>query len=126
MSSDVEKIGIVGNDIVDKFALDISPDTPIFIGLNNRIHMENNHGEIYRTYSERMCEIISGPDYVGVNPHDNSLEYYKNYNDAVVHIKLAARPSKSGVFFAKTMFDISDSKLQSYLSKGRIKQCNKK
>lgn len=120
MGTDIEKLGVVGKDIVEKFNLTISPDTPIFIGLNNRIHMENNHSEVYRKYSECMSEIISSPDFVGVNPHDNSLEYYKNYGNEIIHIKLAARPTNNGVFFARSMYDVNDISLRSYLSKGRV------
>ena len=121
MGTDIEKLGVVGSDIVNKFNLTISPDTPIFVGLNNRIHMENKHGEIYRQYSDCMSDVINSPDYVGVNPHDNSLEYYKDYDGNIIHIKLAARPTKNGVFFARSMYDVNDVSLQNYLSKGRIK-----
>ena len=121
MGADTEKLGVIGTDIVEKFNLSVSPDTPIYIGLNNRIHMENNHGDIYREYSDCMGEIIKFPDYVGVNPHDSSLEYYKSYGDITLHIKLAVRPTKSGVYFAKTMYDINEHSLKSYLEKGRVK-----
>ena len=100
MGNDIEKIGVIGTEIVKLFDLPISPDTPILIGLNNKIHMENNHREIYRLYFDKMSEIIRFPDYVGVNPHDDSLEYYKDYGDITIHIKLAVRPTKSGVYFA--------------------------
>lgn len=121
MNNDIEKLGVIGTEIVKLFSLPISPDTPILIGLSNKIHMENSHREIYRLYSEKMSEIICHPDYVGVNPHDNSLEYYKDYGDITLHIKLAIRPTKSGVYFAKTMYDINEHSLQSYISKGRVK-----
>ncbi len=124
MGNDIEKIGVIGELIVDMFNLTISTDTPIFIGLNNRIHMENNHREIYLQHSEHMREIIKSPDFVGINPHDNSLEYYKNYGEITVHIKLAVRPTKSGIYFAKTMYDINSNSLKSYLEKGRIKPVN--
>lgn len=121
MGSDNKKIGVVGEQIVKSFNLPISPDTPIYIGLNNRIHMENNHGEIYRQYSDRITEIIESPDYVGLNPHDQSLEYYKDYGEITIHIKLAVRPTKNGVYYAKTMYDINEHSLKSYLKSGRIK-----
>ena len=94
MSKDIEQIGVIGSDIVFKFSLDISPDTPIYIGLNNRIHMENRHREIYLKYSNRISDIISSSYYVGINPHDNSLEYYKKFNNEVIHIKIAVRNTK--------------------------------
>lgn len=121
MGIEIEKLGVVGNDIVTSFSLSISPDTPIFIGLNNRIHMENTHKEIYQRYYDCMSDIITYPDYVGLNPQDNSLEYYKNYDGTILHIKLAVRPTNNGIYYARTLFEINNSKLQSYLKKGRIK-----
>ena len=121
MSTDIEQIGVIGSDIVLKFNLDISPDTPIYIGLNNRIHMENSHREIYLKYSNRMSDIISSPDYVGINPHDNSLEYYKKFNNEVIHIKIAVRNTKKGVYFARSMYSVNDTNLKSYINNNRLK-----
>ena len=121
MSADVEKLGVVGQKIVDHFNLSVLPDTPVYIGLNNRIHMENSHEEDYNKYSEHLSDIIQMPDYVGVNPHDASLEYYKKFGKTVIYVKLAVRPTKNGVYFAKTVYEINESKFNSYLKKGRIK-----
>ena len=52
MSKDIEKLGVIGTEIVKLFSLPISPDTPILIGLSNKIHMENSHREIYQLYSD--------------------------------------------------------------------------
>ena len=121
MGNDIEKLGVVGEIIVNCFNLSISPDTPIYIGLSNRIHMENAHREIYLQYQSCMQEIIAYRDYVGVNPHDDSLEYYKKYGDVTVNIKLAVRPTGKGIYFAKTLYDINEHSLSSYISKGRAK-----
>ena len=124
MGNDIEKLGVVGEIIVNSFNLQISPDTPIYIGLSNRIHMENAHREIYLEYESCMQEIIASPDYVGVNPHDDSLEYYKKYGEITINIKLAVRPSGKGVYFAKTLYEINEHSLNSYISKGRAKEVN--
>lgn len=124
MGNDIEKLGVVGESIVNSFNLPISPDTPIYIGLGNRIHMENAHREIYLEYQSCMQEIIAYPDYVGINPHDDSLEYYKKYGEITINIKLAVRPSGKGVYFAKTLYDINEHSLNSYISKGRAKAVN--
>lgn len=124
MGNDIEKLGVIGEIIVNSFNLSISPDTPIYIGLSNRIHMENAHREIYLEYQSCMREIIASPDYVGVNPHDDSLEYYKKYGEITINIKLAVRPSGKGVYFAKTLYEINEHSLNSYISKGRAKAVN--
>lgn len=120
MGTDVEQIGVIGSTIVEKFNLSVSPDTPIYIGLNNRIHMENSHRETYLSYCDKMTDIISSPDYVGVNPHDNSLEYYKKFNNAIIHIKIAVRKTKKGVYFARSMYSVNDTSLQSYIKNKRL------
>lgn len=122
MGNDIEKLGVVGEIIVNSFNLPISPDTPIYIGLSNRIHMENAHREIYLQYQSCMQEIIAYPDYVGVNPHDDSLEYYKKYGQITLNIKLAVRPTGKGIYFAKTLYEINEHSLNSYISKGRAKE----
>lgn len=121
MGSDTEKLGIIGKEIVDAFNLSIKPNTPIYIGLHNRIHMDNNHSDIYVEFADRMSDIIKNPDYVGINPHDDSLEYYRTFGEITIHIKIAVRPTKNGVYFAKTMYDVNDFSLKCYLRKGRIK-----
>lgn len=121
MNNDIEKLGVIGNSIVNLFDLDIDPKTPVYIGLNNRIHMENAHGEIYREFESCISDILNNPEYVGVNPHDESLEYYKSYNDVMVHIKLAVRSTNKGVYFARTLYEINQHSLDSYLEKGRVK-----
>lgn len=121
MGNDIEKLGVIGESIINLFDLNINPQTSVYIGLNNRIHMENSHGETYREYESYMSDILANPDYVGVNPHDKSLEYYKSYNGVTVHIKLAVRSTAKGVYFAKTIYEINDNKLNSYIKKGRIK-----
>lgn len=121
MGNDIEKLGVIGESIINLFDLNINPQTSVYIGLNNRIHMENSHSETYREYESYMSDILANPDYVGVNPHDNSLEYYKSYNGVTVHIKLAVRSTAKGVYFAKTIYEINDNKLNSYIKKGRIK-----
>ena len=121
MNTDIEKLGVVGQVIVDKFNLSISPDTPVYVGLHNRIHMENRHEEIYSKYADCLGDIIQSPDYVGVHPNDSSLEYYKNFGDTVIHVKLAVRPTKNGVYFARTVYEINEVSLNSYIRKGRVK-----
>ncbi len=119
--TDKEKIGIIGSEMVSTFNLDISPDTPIYVGLSNRTHMENEHRSTYLSYADKMSDIISTPDYVGINPKDNSLEYYKKFNDEVIHIKIAVRGTKNNVFFARSMYSVNDHTINSYISKNRLK-----
>lgn len=73
-------------------------------------------------YGDCLSEIISSPDYLGRNPHDDSLEYYKKYGNVTVNIKLAVRPSGKGVYFAKTLYEVNNHSINSFLKKGRIQK----
>ena len=122
MSIYAEQIGVLGNAIVEKFNLRLSPDTPIYISEGNKCHMENAHSDTYREYSDKIALILCSPDYVGVNPHDKSLEYYKNFRETIIHIKVAVRPSANNVYFARTLYEVNDLKLNNYIASGRVKQ----
>lgn len=122
MKSKIEQIGIVGNDIVQKFNLNISPLTPIYIGETNRNHMKNSHLSEYNSYCNDISDIIKNPDYVGINPNDLSLEYYKDFGGTTIHIKIAVRPTGNNIYFVKTMYEIKPSKFSNYLNSGRIKK----
>lgn len=39
----------------------------------------------------------------------------------MVHIKLAVRSTKNGIYFARTLYEINSHSLKSYLDKGRVK-----
>jgi len=45
----------------------------IYLGENNIEHMKRRHSSAYVKYSDRLSQIISEPDYVGINDEDGSL-----------------------------------------------------
>ena len=57
----------------------------IYIGESNVNHMKRRHFSAYNKYGDRLSNIISEPDYVGINEEDESLEYVKIFDD---HVKL--------------------------------------
>ena len=70
---------------------------------------------------EDIPEIISNPDYVGVNPNEKgmSIELVKKYKDNVmIGIKL---DTDGEYLYVSTMHDIQESKLQRRLYSGRLK-----
>lgn len=76
--------------------LDISPYTPIYIGISNKKHIKEKHLEDYIKYYHNIPNIIANPDYVGINSNDSSLEYYKDYDNKT--IKVAIRKTKNDNF----------------------------
>ena len=72
-------------------------------------------------YIDYIPEIISKPDYIGVNPNEQgvSIELIKRYSDNVlIGIKLDA---DGEYLYVSTMHDIQESKISRRLYSGRIK-----
>ena len=119
--SKVDKIGKFSKKIIDLLNLNIPENTEIYIGNQNREHMEKKHSHDYYYYHHLLPNIISNPDYVGIEPKNNSIEYIKEVSiDPSVIIKIAIRVSSNGKYFIRTMYNISDHKIQSALNKGYL------
>lgn len=119
--SKVDKIGKFSKKIIDLLNLNIPENTEIYIGNQNREHMEKKHSHDYYYYHHLLPNIISNPDYVGIEPKNNSIEYIKEVSiDPSVIIKIAIRVSSNGKYFVRTMYNISDHKIQSDLNKGYL------
>ena len=117
----VDKIGKFSKKIIDLLNLNIPENTEIYIGNQNREHMEKKHSHDYYYYYHLLPNIISNPDYVGIEPKNNSIEYIKEVSiDPSVIIKIAIRVSSNGKYFVRTMYNISDHKIQSALNKGYL------
>ena len=119
--SKVDKIGKFSKKIIDLLNLSIPENTEIYIGNQNREHMEKKHSHDYYYYYHLLPNIISNPDYVGIEPKNNSIEYIKEVSiDPSVIIKIAIRVSSNGKYFVRTMYNISDHKIQRALNKGYL------
>lgn len=69
--------GYFSSDIINILGLNITEGTPIYIADSNIMHMKNSHPADYAKYGNDIPQIISNPDYVGVNAKDNSIEFTK-------------------------------------------------
>jgi hypothetical protein len=73
-------------------------------------------------YIDYIPDIISSPDYIGVNPNEQgtSIELIKRYSDNVmIGIKL---DSDGNYLYVSTMHDVQESKIERRLHSGRIKK----
>ena len=88
-----------------------------------KTHILKRHSSCVK-YLDKINEIISSPDYVGVNPKEsNSFELIKKYADNVlIGIKLDI---KNNYYYVATLHDINQSKLERRIHSGRVKACNK-
>ena len=115
------KIGELSMDVVKILGLSIKPGTPIYLGQSNISHMQNRHPEDYAKYGSYIREIISTPDYVGINPSDDSIEYTKDFKADNDYVKVAVRVSLSGTYFARSLFTRNRAKIERFIASGKLK-----
>lgn len=111
------KIGQINKRVIELLDLNIQPGTPIIIGQQNIEHMENEHPDDYKRYGAMIEEIIANPTYISKNPRQQSIEYIKVFEIDGNHVLLAVRVSGKGVYFARTLFVMSDEKVSKYRDK---------
>ena len=69
-------------------------------------------------YLDYISEIITSPDYAGV--FDNEIELIKIFKDNIfLSIKLDA---SKDIYYVSTLFDVNQSKIESYCKSGRLKK----
>ena len=114
------KVGEVSQRVIDLLSIDIEEGTPIYIGKSNVMHMSQKHKADYRTYRKHLSEIIKYPDYIGLNPNDDSIEYIKIFETNSTFVKVAIRVSANNVCYARTIYARDIVKLKRYVSGGHL------
>ena len=91
-----------------------------------KAHLIKRGHENMIPYMERLPEILSSPDYIGVNPREKgkSAEFIKVFDkNVLVAIKLH---KSENFFYVPTMYEIQEYKLQTRFKNGRLKKVDKK
>lgn len=114
----------ISNEIKEIFEVEIDNNRIIYSreGLYKHI-LKRNHNDVIK-YFDNLEDIVSNPDYVGMSNRNNSpsFEYVKCYEDNVL---VAVRLNKKkGFFYIASMYIITDSKLESRIRSGRLKDLN--
>ncbi len=87
-------------------------------------HIEKRHANCI-DYIEKIPDIITNPDYVGVNPNEEntSFELVKIFDHNIqIGIKLDA---KDGYLYVATLHEVTQAKISKRLSNGRLKNIDK-
>lgn len=71
----------------------------------------------YYRYLEDIPSIISEPDYIGVPPDNQSIQFIKQYDHNIV---VAVRISANGKLSYRTMYPITESQINDYQRKDRL------
>ncbi len=109
-----KKIGKITKKVIETLELDIEEDTPIFISERNIEHIKNKHYKDYEKYFNQICNIIENPTYVARHPDKTSIEYIKQYILNNEYVLVAVRVSSNNVNFARTMFVMTEKKVEIY------------
>ena len=81
-------------------------------------HLINRKHFVAAKYIDYLPDIIRQPDYIGI--HNDSIELVKCYKDNIfICVKLDSSRSK---YYVATMFDIKQSKIESYVRSGRLRR----
>ncbi len=117
----IKEVGVISNKFNNIKNLDINNNI-IYIGEENIEHMKDKH---FGTYSLYFCElenILANPDYIGLNPKDDSLEYVKELFNAEIgeYVKVAVRVSGQGRYYARTMYTLNRNKVNNFIKKGKL------
>jgi len=114
---DIRQIGAFNEKHLPFLPAGCVTGTPILIGESNIDHIIDRHPEDYQRYGQHLEIIIALPDYLGSNPNDGSIRYVKEF-DKYVHV--GVRVTVKGNYFARSLYVITDTKLQNYVKQGHL------
>lgn len=83
-------------------------------------HIKKRHPGIWEKHGQEIPNIISSPDFIGMNPSEpNSLELYKHLSEEVL---LAIKIDPTGYMFISSFYNLHNAsvKINKRLRNGRI------
>lgn len=120
------KIGELSADVINTLGLDLNPQniyvwTPRIQEHCEKHKLEYSSPESYYSAIKSIPDIIKNPDYVGLHSNGN-LQYIKKIDDiSLVGVKLV---KQSGLLF-RTIYPITEDKLNYYIKTNKIKKIKK-
>ena len=118
----MRRVGQSTSEVINTLGLNHSAGCPIYIGETNIAHMKDTHPVDYEKYGLQIEEILSNPDYVGLNPKDGSIEYVKEFLVEREYVKVAVRIAHSGKFYARSIYVLNTKRVQNFIRKGTLKR----
>ena len=117
-----KQIGKVNKKVIQLLGLEYKEELPIILGDTNIEHMKRQHKEDYEKYGQDIFNIVNNPTYVAKNPNQNSIEYIKEYKINNEFVLVAVRISNKNTMFARTLFTMTERKINIYLKNGYAKK----
>lgn len=117
-----QTVGIVTNHIANLLGISSITNPSIYMGDSNVKHMQTSHPTDYAKYSSEIPNILRNPDYVGLNPRDNSIEYVKEYLINNEYVKVAVRISSNGNYYARSLYVLNNNRVNNFIKAGTLKK----
>ena len=117
-----KEVGKVSARVVELLDVPLQVGQPILLGESNISHMINRHPADYAKYGQHIPTILANPDYVGVNPSDNSVEYVKEFQIDNDYVKVAVRLSGGGALYARSLYVLNPNRVHNFIEKGTLKR----
>ena len=120
------KIGELTQEVIDLLNIDRKPCNIVMwaerLKYTEKHKFNFNTEEEYKEAIRNIPNIIKNPDYVGLHPTDNSIQYIKEINKIML---VGIRIKPEGEISYRTAYPITESQLKDYIRKKRvIKLCN--
>ena len=115
-------LGLLSEQVIRLLGLHADAGTPIYMGESNVQHMLQRHPADYQKYGDRIPDILSDPDYVGMNPSDGSIEYVKEFLIEGEYVKVAVRISGTGKYYARSLYVLNPNRVRNFITKGTLKR----
>ena len=116
----ITNVGIIEKEIAMNFGISEYADKNIVLVQNRKKHMKKHVAEFsdFEKAYESIPEIIREADYVGLHPNGDSLQYIKKI-DGHVLVAVSLGVEEGSV---RTMYSITENKLNNYLASGRLRK----
>lgn len=120
--SSIEKVALITEHIESLLKIPIAEDRNIYLGPSNIAHMLRSHPEDYARYGEYIPDILSSPDYVGINPKDGSIEYVKEFTVDSKYVKVAVRISAGDKYYARSIYSLNTNRVNNFIRDNKLKK----
>ena len=115
-----KKIGILKKKYLKALNIKNCNCLNIYLSPGAEQHIKKEHSRDYNNYFHSIAQIISKPDYLGLNPRvKDSIELVKISKDVVL-ISIAI--NKNGYLYLSSMYTIGTYKINKRLKSGRLIQ----
>lgn len=119
----LKKVGKLSAKVASVLGLMQRKNQPIMFGDSNREHMKKRHPKAYEKYGKHIPQILSNPDYVGLDDVDGSIEYIKEFKVDGAYVKVAVRADRGdSSLFARSIYELEPGWVENAIKKGRLKK----